>query len=289
MPFAVTIHSVVHRWLAGLVIAGLVSVVVAGLSAAAGGSSGARAAKGAVKLFSPQGKPLPGRWQSYADSSRVPTIPGRVTIRIARCPALPRAAGCVYTKRPRRIFIRPGGRDPRGVLLHELGHSYDLTVMNNRDRGRFRRIMRASARKWWAGGRPLAEQFAEAYSWCARYARIVSITRYSSYRYRPTPKQHRRVCRLILRVAGDGAPSKKPPDAPVVTRPHAPPAAPPPPAPGVVPGDPERDPGPQKKPEDPQAKPTPTPTPRPFPFPVPTREPTPTPTPRPAPTIFPFP
>ena len=77
------------------------------------------------------------------------------------------------------------------MLLHELGHVYDLKVMNNRDRGRFRRIMHRSAtRKWWVGELPLAELFAEAYSWCARYTRIVSITRYSSYRYRPTAQQH---------------------------------------------------------------------------------------------------
>jgi hypothetical protein len=295
--FAVTSSYVVHRWLAGMVIAGLVSVMVGGLAVAGSGSSGARAAEGAVKLFTPRGKPLPGRWQFYADSSRVPTILGRVTIRIARCPALPRAAGCVYSKRPRTIYIRPGIPDPRGVLLHELGHSYDLTVMNNRDRGRFRRIMRAPKRKWWAGAHPLAEQFAEAYSWCARYARIVSITRYSSYRYRPTPRQHKRICRLIVRVAGDRAPSERPPDTPVVTRPHAPPAPPPSTAPGVVPGDPERDPGPQEpeNPSKPPPKPTPTPTPRPkatptpTPRPVPVPVPTSTPTPRPVPTVIPLP
>jgi hypothetical protein len=259
-------------------------VLLGGL-ALAGGPARGRAAKGAVKLVTPRGKPLPGRWQSYADAARVPTIPGRVTIRIARCPALPRAAGCVYSKRPRRIYIRPGGRDPRGVLLHELGHSYDLTVMNNRDRGQFRKILRARKRRWWAGRRPLAEQFAEAYSWCARYARIVSITRYSSYRYRPSSKQHKRVCRLIVRVARDRAPSKKPPDAPPVTRPYAPPA-PPSTAPGVVPGDPARDPGPQE-PENPNRPPpraTPTPAP-PVPIPVPTS----TATPRPVPTVIPFP
>ena len=55
------------------------------------------------------------------------------------------------------------------MLLHELGHVYDLTVLSNRDRGRFRRIMRMPHSAWWKGKRPLAEWFAEAYSWCARY------------------------------------------------------------------------------------------------------------------------
>ena len=85
------------------------------------------------------------------------------------------------------------------MLLHELGHLFDLRVMNNRDR--FRRIMRAARRKWWAGRIPLAEQFAEAYSFCARYRRIVSIGRYASYHYSPSRGQHRSVCSLIVAAA----------------------------------------------------------------------------------------
>ncbi len=256
-------------------------MIAGGLALAGGSTSRARAAKGAVKLMTPRGKPTEGRWQSYADASRMPTIRGRVRLRVARCPALPFAAGCVYTKRPRTIFLRPGLSDPRGVLLHELGHTFDLTVMNNRDRGGFRKIMRGKKRRWWQGEIPLAEQFAEAYSWCARYARIVSIARYSSYHYRPRPWQHRQACRLIVAAVGDRKPSKPPAKQPVVTKPHAPPAAPPSSEPGVVPGDPERDPGPQP-PEDP-TEPLPAPTPRPpirvppTPVPQPTAVPTPTP------------
>jgi hypothetical protein len=107
----------------------------------------------------------------------MPTLRDRVTVRIARSPARPSAAGCVYTRRPRTIFVRPNLRDPRGVLLHELGHVFDLKVMNNRDRGRFRRMAGRKHSKWWRGKEPLAEVFGEAYSWCARYARIVSIAR----------------------------------------------------------------------------------------------------------------
>ena len=76
--------------------------------------------------------------------------------------------------------------------------STTCSVMNNGDRGRFRRIMRGKRRAWWKGRIPLAEQFAEAYSFCARYSRIVSISRYSTYEYRPTRKQHASVCRLIV-------------------------------------------------------------------------------------------
>ena len=249
------------RWLIA-VIAGLVPVVAMGAATAEQAStSGAKASRGAVKLVTPRGNALRGPWQRYADRALVPTVHGRVRVRVQRCPARPASAGCVYTKRPRTIFVRPGLRDPRGVLLHELGHVYDLTVMNNRDRGAFRRIMRRSKAKWWRGSEPLAEQFAEAYSWCARYARIVSIARYSSYDYRPTARQHKRICKLVRSAAGDRRAAAKPPALPVVTRPHDPPPPPPSSAPGTVPGDPQRDPG---------AKPTPTPTSTPLPVPIPT-------------------
>jgi len=262
------------------VIAGLVPVVVAGAMAAGGETaqtSSARAARGAVKLVTPRGKPLRGAWQGWADRALVPTLVGRVRVRLQRCPARPSAAGCVYTRRPRTVFLRPRLRDPRGVLLHELGHVFDLKVMNNRDRGVFRRLMHRRAARWWKGAHPLAEQFAEAYSWCARYARIVSIARYSSYEYRPKARQHKRICALVRRAAVDRRAAKRPADVPVVTRPHPPPPPPPSSAPGVVPGDPQRDPGARPGPGA-----TPTPTPRPLPLPTPTGTPPPLP---PLPTL----
>ena len=250
-------------------IVGLGPVAAAGALAAgsdeAATTSSARAAKGAVKLVTPRGRSLKGPWQAWADRALVPTVSGRVRVRMQRCPARPAAAGCVYTKRPRTIYVRPGLRDPRGVLLHELGHVFDHKVMNDRDRGRFRRLMGRKRAKWWRGARPLGEQFAEAYSWCARYARIVSIARYSSYDYRPTARQHTRICELVHAAAVDRRAARKPVDLPPVTRPHDPPPPPPSEAPGTVPGDPKRDPAP-----------TPTPTPRPvLPLPTPTGTPPP--------------
>ena len=182
----------------------------------------------------------------------------------------------MYTRRPRTIFVRPGLRDPRGVLLHELGHVYDHTVMNNRDRGAFRRILRRRAAKWWGGADALAEQFAEAYSWCARYARIVSIAKYSSYDYRPTARQHRRICKLVRAAAGDRRAAQKPAEVPG-RHPAARPAA----------TAAERRAGrrPRRPAEGPgRAKPTPTPTPTPRPV-VPL--PTPTGTPPPLPPLLP--
>ena len=37
-----------------------------------------------------------------------------------------------------------------------------------------------------------------------RYSRIVSIARYSNYHYRPTRRQHAKICALIVKAAGDG-------------------------------------------------------------------------------------
>jgi hypothetical protein len=236
----------------------------------------------AVQLVAPGAKKLSGNWQQWADGALVPTATGRVTVRLTGCPGFPRAAGCVYTNKPRVIYLKRGLSNPRGVLLHELGHVYDLTVLSNRDRGRFRKIMERPHARWWRGKLPLAEWFAEAYSWCARYARIVSIRRYAIYNYRPSASQHRQVCALIKQATRDRKPPVPPKSPPVVTGDPTPPA-PPPVSPGVVPGDPSRDPGPAP-PESPNATPTPSPTPAPV-LPLPSVVPTPpvlipTPTPR---------
>ncbi len=235
------------------------------------------AGRQAVSLVTAGGARLSGQWQTWANASLMPTVAGRVTIRITGCPALPRAAGCVYTNQPRVVYLKPGLRQPRGVMLHELGHVYDLTVLSNSDRGQFRRIMKRPHAQWWKGNTPLAEWFAEAYAWCARYSRIVSVGDYAIYRYDPTPAQHRSSCALIKRAARDNKPPTPPPAPPVVTGDPAPPA-PPPVAPSVVPGDPVRDPGPAPT-ESASVKATPTPTPTPTPrLPAPTATPTPTPT-----------
>lgn len=213
--------------------------------------------------------PRDGSWQRWARASLMPTVSGRVTLKLTGCPALPRAAGCVYRKRPRTIYMRAGLRRPRSVLLHEMGHLFDLRVMNNRDRGHFRTVMRARKRAWWSGRIPLAEQFAEAYSFCGRYRTIVSIARYSNYHYRPTRKQHAKVCALIVRAADDRHRAAPPPHPPVVTR--SDPSPPPQPPPSEVPGSGGK----------PQATPTPTPRPKPTATPAPTAPS--------IPTIFPLP
>jgi hypothetical protein len=248
------------------VVAAAVAVALVAAPAGAGPSAGTAAG---LTMSAPGGRALDGPWLRWARASLMPTVQGRVIVRLQRCPALPRAAGCVYRNRPRTVYIRPRVRRPRSVLLHELGHLFDLRVLNNRDRGRFRRIVRAPRRKWWAGKIPLAEQFAEAYSFCARYRRIASIGRYATYDYAPTRRQHRSVCALIVDAARDRAPAAPAPQAPPVTRSDPVPPPQPRPSPGTVPG------------SQPKPKPTPTPTPTPTPRPAPTVPP--------VPTIIPFP
>lgn len=234
----------------------------------------------AVRLVTPAGERVRGNWQAWANASRMPTVTGPVTLRLTGCPGLPDAAGCVYTHEPRVVYLRRNLREPRAVLLHELGHVFDLTVMGDRDRASFRRIMRRPGASWWRGKRALAEWFAEAYSWCARHSKIVSIKAYALYSYNPTPAQHRSVCQLIRRAARDRTPPSPPPAPPPVIDDPTPRVASPA-APSIVPGVTARDAEPPRR-----VTVSATATPRPVVTPVPT---VPSPTPTPAPTSTPSP
>ena len=171
----------------------------------------------------------------------------------------------MYTGQPRVIYIKEGCHTARGDV--QSSGMLDLTVLSNRDRGEFRKIMRRPHSPWWKGKVPLAEWFAEAYAWCARYSKIASVAEYAIYDYDPTPGR-----------CADEAP-QPPPEPPVVTRDPAPPAFPRV-TPVLVPGNPARDPGPTVL-ESPSATaagqhthPHATPTPTPEPTEVPTATPT---------------
>jgi hypothetical protein len=192
----------------------------------------------------------------------------------------------VYTKRPRVVYLKRGLAGQH-VLLHELGHVFDLNVMTDTDRARFRAIMHRPAWQWWAGRTPLAEWFAEGYSWCARYRRVVSVTRYALYGYHPTSTQYGRVCALIRSAAAHNRSAPRPPKAPpVVTGDPAPPS--PPPASETLPGAPAAHPSVTAT-----AVPLPTASPQTVATAVPTRTPRPSPTrtphatPEPTPTDTP--
>ncbi len=141
------------------------------------------------------------QYQRWVDSSAVPTPGGVVTVRLERCPVGPTdAAGCVIAGTS-TIYLRPEGRF-KDRFLHELGHIYDETVMTDLRRARFERLLHKRGATAWAASAPdgPSEQFAEAYSMCARHPALRAMA-YGMYAYSPTPARHQRICALI-RQAG---------------------------------------------------------------------------------------
>ena len=150
---------------------------------------------GAADLVLPDGTQRPQPYQAWTDASLVPTVPGTVTLDLGGCDELMACAPEGSTT----ISLAGEWANPH-VLLHELGHLFD-DAMPASVRTRFQSIMRR--RGTWAAAasrKPANEQFAEAYSLCARHASIKE--RYSGgYDYSPTPAQHRAVCALIRSAA----------------------------------------------------------------------------------------
>jgi len=186
-------------------------------------------------LVDQRGKRVSGAPARWLRQSRMPLFRGRLKLVRAACPARPQFSGCVYTRRPRRVYVSPGARNPRAVAYHEMGHSFDLVVMRTRHRRAFKRTMGLRRSGWYQGAISPSEMFAEAYALCARFgvarpaAKKLGYTG-SVYGYRPSRRQHRVVCRLILRVGTpsrggpvSGPPPAAPPGAPPVTEQVAPP------------------------------------------------------------------
>jgi hypothetical protein len=142
------------------------------------------------------GTARPQPYQGWVDSSLVPTVPGAVTLDLAGCDELQACA----PEGAQTIALSAEWASPH-VLLHELGHVFD-DAMPDWARQRFQAIMRK--RGAWASASsraPANEQFAEAYSLCARRSAIKE--RYAGgYMYSPTPAQHRQVCAVIRQAGG---------------------------------------------------------------------------------------
>jgi hypothetical protein len=120
-------------------------------------------------------------------------------------------AGCVFSSRPRTLYLKTGLREPRRLLYHELGHVFDLRVLNRRERGAFKRIVGIRRSGWFRGGLPPAEWFADAYAGCALRQRLRRRAPATPYGYSPSPRQHSRACRLTATAA---APRGRPPQPP---------------------------------------------------------------------------
>jgi hypothetical protein len=147
------------------------------------------------------GKPIKGKLHAWLHQAKVPLIRGRVQIRRADCPGHPILVGCVFTARPRTLYVSHRAFEPRTVLYHELGHAFDIRVLNQRDRERFKRIIGIRRRGWFSGALPPSEWFADGYAACAIRRRAGRRARPTFYGYAPTTRQHARVCRLIQRAA----------------------------------------------------------------------------------------
>ena len=207
------------RWHGRSWIPAAAAAAIALAAAPASGGPSSRAAAD-LSLTGPGGRSLHGSWQRWARASLMPTVGGRITLKLSGCPALPRAAGCVYRKRPRTIYLRSGLRRPRSVLMHELGHLYDLRVLNNRDRGRFRRIMRARKRAWWKGEDPARRAVRRGVLVLRALPEDRLDLALLDLRVPPqSAASTRRSAALILAAADDRKPAAPAPQAPVVTRP----------------------------------------------------------------------
>jgi hypothetical protein len=158
-----------------------------------------------------RGKPIRGTFHTWIHAAKVPLVRGRVQIRRRSCPGYPSFEGCVFSSRPRILYLKRGLSEPRRLLYHELGHVFDLRVLNRRERGVFKRIAGIRRSGWFRGALPPAEWFADAYAGCAVRQRLRSRARPTPYGYSPTPGQHARACRLIRNAA---APRGRPPQAP---------------------------------------------------------------------------
>jgi hypothetical protein len=198
----------IRRDIGRVPLALLVGVLAAALLAPAGETH-------PPALIGPKGKEIFGKRHRWLHQSRMPLVGGRVQLIIGACPGVPRFAGCVFTRRPRRIYLRRDARSPKSVLYHELGHTFDLTLLRHRDRRALRRILHLGRRGWFAGSPAPSELFAEAYALCARFgrerppARRLGWTR-SIYGYRPSRKQHRAVCDLVLRAGAKQRQRRRP-------------------------------------------------------------------------------
>ena len=172
------------------------------------------------------GRAVRGTMHGWLHQARAPLVRGRVQILVIGCPARPRFVACVYSRRPSRIYIRPGLRNMRWALYHELGHVFDFQVLNNRERRRFRQIMGIRENRWFGGRRRAAELFSEGYASCARFGPKRAPRRRSVYGYAPTARQHRATCRLLRRAAAPRGRRPQPPPKPprVIGPPPSPPA-----------------------------------------------------------------
>ena len=203
-------------------------------------SPGERKRQKTPTLIGPKGNEIRGKWHKWLTQSRMPLVQGRVRLVFGACPGVARFSGCVFTRRPRKLYIRRDARSPKAVLYHELGHTFDLVLLRRKDRKRFRRILHTPNRRWFQGETPPSELFAESYALCTRFGlkkptkRRLHWTR-SVYGYHPSHKQHKAICTMVREAGGETRQKTNP-------KPQPPPNAPPVIERKPPPREPDRDP-----------------------------------------------
>jgi hypothetical protein len=171
-----------------------------------------------------KGRAIRGKLHTWMHQAKVPLVRGRVQIRRIQCPLNRSFAGCVIFARPRTLYLSPNLFEPRRIFYHELGHLFDLHVMNGRERRRFKRILGIRRPGWFQGGLPPSEWFADGYASCAVRLRLGRAVRPTPYGYAAGRTQHARVCRLIRSAARPrGRPPKPPRNPPRVIEVEPPP------------------------------------------------------------------
>ena len=153
----------------------------------------------ATKVVFPDGSPA-ALYQAWVDGAHVPTPDGTVTVHLEACPSGPEWAGACALPDQGAIYLGSDGRT-KARFLHELGHIFDRADMTDPLRRAFQSIVRK--RGAWAAAAstdPPQEQFAEAYSTCARRTTL-RATAFGMYAYTVTPAQHRRACSVIRQAA----------------------------------------------------------------------------------------
>ena len=161
----------------------------------------APASANAAGITGTNGSALPKRYAAWVASSAAPLPRGPVEVNLQDCPSGARwFAGCAFVDRG-HIYL---GKEARYVdrFFHELGHIFDDRTMTDGLRARFAILIgRPGEWGWTATSKnPPIEQFAEAYSMCARHRQIKAVA-YGMYNYTPTPAVHRRACALIREAA----------------------------------------------------------------------------------------
>ena len=140
----------------------------------------------AVTLVAPQGQPIGGQWQQWADDAQVSTLSGTLLVDSdptpcmggAACSSSPNMAlqepdgSLIYADGPTETWAAPNVAE--WSFDFELGHQFDWAYLTDADRAQFAQLW-GSTLHWWdtlAGAQQATEdgleaEFADIYATCA--------------------------------------------------------------------------------------------------------------------------